>query len=370
MARPSSPPLGSPCPSRTFSRPIAMSLRCVDEAGVDLYSFDLSPEAWQALTEQNRKCRLLRMPCCSAEVNLRKSHRGTPHFVHKAVGDCTTAPETEAHFQLKRIALEVARRHGWDAKTEVAGASPSGETWIADVLAQKNSARVAIEIQWSSQTNDETMRRQERYRQSGIRCLWLLKQPGFPTTEALPAAQIVEHDGTYFARVAFSQEMPVEALLDAVFGRRFRFGIPSQGRAIAHIRVGEIECWKRQCRAITKIVTGVDVVFGPHTNSFSVPQLGDYPALFDQVFSHLPRNSKMGRLKKRFSKTQERQYMSNGCCRCDSIVGEFFEMEARHSEEIVSSFPIQITPDWKQAIEVEMGDQPEWTVYSASELGM
>ncbi|MGR9076299.1 competence protein CoiA [Rhizobium leguminosarum] len=347
-----------------------MSLRCVDEAGVDLYSFDLSPEAWQALTEQNRKHRLLRMPCCSGEVNLRKSHRGTPHFVHKAVGDCTTAPETEAHLRLKRIAIDVARRHGWDAKTEVAGASPSGEAWIADVLARKNNARVAIEIQWSSQTNDETMRRQERYRQSGIRCLWLLRQPGFPTTEALPAARIVEHDGTYSARVGYSQEMPVEALLDAVFGRRFRFGIPSQGRAVAHIRVGEIDCWKKQCRAKTKIVTCVDVVFGPNTSSFSVPQLGEYPALFNEVFSRLPRDLKIGRLKKRFSNTQERQYMSNGCYRCDSIVGEFYEIDARYTEEIVSSLPIQITPAWKRAIETEIGDEPEWAVYSPSDLGM
>jgi len=99
-----------------------MSLRCVDETGVDLYAFDLSPEAWQALIEQNRKCRSLRMPCCSAEVNLRRSHR----------------------------------------------------------------------------------------------------------------------------------------------------------------------------RAKTKIVTGVDVVFGPHTNSFSVPQLGEYPALFDEVFSRLPWDLKIG----------------------------------------------------------------------------
>ncbi|MGN7804912.1 competence protein CoiA [Ensifer sp. 22521] len=346
-----------------------MSLRCVDETGADLYAFDLSPEAWQTLIEHNRKCRSLRMPCCPAEVTLRR-HRGTQHFVHKTVGDCTTAPETEVHLRLKQIAVEVARKHGWDAKTEVAGATPSGETWIADVLVQKNNARVAIEIQWSSQTNDETMRRQERYRQSGIRCLWLLKKPGFPTTEALPAAQILEVDGTYSARVAYSQELSVEAFLDAVFGGRFRFGIPSQGGAVAHIRVGEIECWKKTCRVKTKIVTGVDVVFGPHTSTFSVPQLGEYPALLNEVLSHLPRDSKMGRLKKRFSKTQERQYMSNGCYRCDSIVGEFFEIEARHSEEIVSSFPIQITPDWKQAIEEEMGDQPEWAVYSPGELGM
>ncbi|MGR9197526.1 hypothetical protein [Rhizobium leguminosarum] len=189
-------------------------------------------------------------------------------------------------------------------------------------------------------------------------------------TEALPAVRIVEHDGTYFARLAYSQEMPVEALLDAVFGRRFRFGIPPQGTAVAHIRVGEIECWKKQCRATTKIVTGIDVVFGPHTSSFSVPQLGEYPALFGEVLGRLPRDAKIGRLKKRFSNTQERAYVSNGCYRCDSIVGEFYEIDARYTEEAVGSFPIQITPAWKQAIEEEMENQLEWAVYSPSELGM
>ncbi|WEX87156.1 competence protein CoiA family protein [Sinorhizobium garamanticum] len=345
-----------------------MPLRCVDETGNDVHAFDLSAEEWRALGERNRKSRMLRMPCCSTAVILRRSSRGTQHFAHKAVGDCTTAPETEAHLRLKRIAVEVARKHGWDVKTEVKGIAPTGEEWIADVLAQKNNAKVAVEIQWSSQTNGETMRRQERYRQSGIRCLWLLKKPGFPTTEALPAAQILEYGRTYSARVAYSQEMPVEAFLDAAFGGRFRYGIPSQGRAAVHIRVGEIDCWKRQCGAKTRIVTGIDIELGPHTIPFSVAELGEYPRLFEEVFRHLPHDPNIGRLKRRFSKTQERQYLSNGCYRCDSLVGEFFEFEARYSEEIVNSFHVRMTPEWKRAIEEDMRYQPDWAVYSPDEL--
>ncbi|MCK3776682.1 hypothetical protein MZK49_08045 [Ensifer sesbaniae] len=344
-----------------------MPLRCVDETGNDVYAFDISAEEWRALSKRNRESRTLRMPCCSAPVTLRRSSRGTQHFAHKAAGDCTTAPETEAHLRLKQIAVEVARKHGWDVKSEVTGTAPSGEVWIADVLAQKNTAKVAIEIQWSPQTNEETMRRQERYRQSGIRCLWLFRKPGFPVIEALPAAQVAEQNGTYHAHFS-CQRMSVESLLDAAFGRRLRFGIPSPGTAFAQIRVGEGDCWKNNCRAKTRIVTGVDVSFGSYTARFSVSELGEYPALFEDIFRHLPHVPRLGHLKRRFSKTRERAYMSNGCYRCDSLFGDFYEFEAQYFEEVVSSFPIHVSPEWKQAIE-NSGYVPEWAVYSPAELG-
>ena len=43
----------------------------------------------------------------------------------------------------------------WEAETEIADISPSGERWQADVLACKNGLRVAIEMQWSSQANED-----------------------------------------------------------------------------------------------------------------------------------------------------------------------------------------------------------------------
>ena len=56
---------------------------------------------------------------------LKRSHRGTQFFAHKAVRDCSIAPEKEAHLRRKRMAVEAARANGWDAATEVAGSTPS-----------------------------------------------------------------------------------------------------------------------------------------------------------------------------------------------------------------------------------------------------
>ena len=88
------------------------------------------------------------------------------------------------------LALKAAREAGWEAETEASGSCPNGERWTADVLAWKGTETIAVEIQWSKQTNEATLRRQERYRQSGVTGVWLLRQPGFPISEELPTAQI------------------------------------------------------------------------------------------------------------------------------------------------------------------------------------
>jgi competence CoiA-like predicted nuclease len=137
--------------------------------------FDLSPDEWRALEAENRAARQLGLPCCSSRAVLKRSNLGTQFFAHKAASDCSTAPETETHLRLKRMVVEAARAHGWDAETEVVGVAPSGERWKADVLARDGRHVVAVEIQWSAQTVEEARRRQARYASSGVRCLWLLR---------------------------------------------------------------------------------------------------------------------------------------------------------------------------------------------------
>src|SRR5262245_57442555 len=161
-----------------------MPLRCVDPTGKS--TFNLSDEEWQALRLANADARRSRTPCCNEPVLLKRSHVGTRFFAHMRRGDCATGPETAEHLELKTIVVEAVRSHGWTTQTEVTGLAPDGEQWRADVLAQKE---VAVEIQWSRQTNDETLRRQERYKQCGIRGLWLLRQPGFPVAHSLPAVR-------------------------------------------------------------------------------------------------------------------------------------------------------------------------------------
>jgi hypothetical protein len=61
---------------------------------------------------------------------------------------------------------------------------------------------------------------------------------------------------------------------------------------------------------------------------------------------------------------QGRSYLSNGCAKCDSLFVEFFEIEARSLEAVISVFPIVLSPAWKEAIERhEEGHEFGWDVY-------
>lgn len=346
-----------------------MPLRCFDPiTGQDLHAFDLSTDEWDALARANRGSRHLRLPCCSSEITLKTSQRGTRFFAHKAIGNCTTAPETEAHLRLKRMAVAVARAHGWDAATEVTGTTPDGEQWKADVLAQKGTQKVAVEIQWSGQTNEKTLSRQRRYAKSDVRGLWLLRQSGFPITYDLPAARIGKAAAGDFAALIPTgwgeKSVPMNEFLEAAFSKRLKFGMPEGFAAFVSVRASYTECWRHSCQARTRVITCISVKFGPYDCEFSIPDLGKYPGLFAIVRAHLPDDPAIGEIKRRYSKTQERFYLSNGCARCDTLMGEWFEIGTRHDEETICEFVTHASESWRRAIKDESGDQERWGIYS------
>jgi Competence protein CoiA-like family len=331
-----------------------MPLRCLDN-GVSIHAFDLGSEEWAALAETNRTRRHLVMPCCSAPVTLKKSRLGTQFFAHKAVGECTTAPETEEHLKLKQIAVEVARAHGWEAQTEVA----EGQLWRADVLATKGGAKVAIEIQWSPQTDEETLRRQRRYAESGVRGLWLLRQRKFAIDAELPAARVEAGDDGFLAHLpGRDHTLGLHDFLGAAFTRRLHFGVPANLPAKATINVGTLSCWA--CGADTDIVSSIAIAYG-HEYRFGVPGLGEHPDLFALVRKHLPADAGVGIIRPRQSRTQARAYLSNGCAHCDALIGELHEHEAWENERCMSSFTFIVDERWRQVLLTQSLEA--WGVY-------
>lgn len=102
----------------------------------------------------------------------RVSKLGLRHFAHRRGVDAPalTSPETPEHLLAKTLIVQAAARLGWQTGTEVPAEDGS---WVADTLLTKGERRIAIEVQWSRQSPDEYRRRQRRYEDAGIECIWL-----------------------------------------------------------------------------------------------------------------------------------------------------------------------------------------------------
>jgi hypothetical protein len=232
------------------------------------------------------------------------------------------------------------------------------------VLATKGKHTAAIEIQWSRQTLQETHRRQGRYRLSGVRCLWLFRQREFPNSEDIPAVCIGGNTATGFeARIASNQVMPMPAFLDAVFEGRFRYGVTVGTSGTVTIHSGVTNCWSY--RASTRIITLIEIAIGPHSCQFTMADLGRFPDLLVTVLKRIPLSPSVGAIKARYSRTQGRSYMSNGCCKCDALIGEHFEHDASYAERrVLAVFPIMISERLLKAIEPSERNFG-WAVYTA-----
>ena len=107
----------------------------------------------------------------------------------------------------------------------------------------------------------------------------------------------------------------------------------------------------------------IELAFGPHIYNFNIRALGEHSELCSAVLSHLSLHPKIGEIKPRFSRAQSRYYMSNGCYRCDALVGDFFEHDAWYEdEEVLAIFEIRRSKEWKRAIEQEFGSDFGWGV--------
>lgn len=137
-----------------------MPLKCLRN-GEPVFAFDIESDIdWENLRKENATSKNLRIACCDASVTLRTSKLGTRHFAHARRGECATAPESAEHLLAKRIIVDAIRQTDWQAMPEQPGDSPGLGTWIADVMATKNQAKIAFEIQWSRQDEAETRHRQ------------------------------------------------------------------------------------------------------------------------------------------------------------------------------------------------------------------
>lgn len=232
------------------------------------------------------------------------------------------------------------------------------------MLLTKGRVRIAIEVQWSKQSQEETARRQSRYASSGVRGLWLFRQSRFDSSEEIPAVRISGNplDGydVFIPTGAGEQALPLSSFISAALNRKYQFGLPLGAPADVEVRCGNLDCWK--CGAETRIITGLDISIGPHKLSATIPDLGSCPDLVQRTLQAIPAQASLGRITHRDSREAGSRYLSNGCAHCGALIGAHYEYQAWDHQDVVARFR-QVVDDRMRQLAIDLGDEPGWGVH-------
>ncbi|WP_077033401.1 hypothetical protein [Pelomonas sp. KK5] len=139
----------------------------------EVESFTAPAETWAAWRELGAGRFLIgrdRVPAM-----LKRSSLGLQFFAAMPGYGGTTAPESIEHQHAKVALVQGLRAAGFKAHVERPGSTPSGEEWVADVLAEAGGRTIAFEVQMSRQTWDDYRARTRRYAASGVKCVWLVR---------------------------------------------------------------------------------------------------------------------------------------------------------------------------------------------------
>lgn len=305
--------------------------------GEEKLSIKFSDEDWNLLKEDIKKgVSNIVLPCCDQHGTLRKSSKGLKHFLHiKSQSTCDWKPESPEHLSSKIEVIKACEDNGWSATPEYAE-----NDWRADVLAVKDDKRIAFEIQWSNQTNDDTVLRQERYKTSNVRGCWFFKTipkqlryygDRYIALKEMPFFKIEKIDSeTYvnFNNHRWALKEFVGHLLNGNIKFRENYS-PLADQEIEIIFFDTI-CWNcDKPQHLYTVKTSIKSECGNDmTGPWDEENIDIHPEIISAVSeiqkSKSDSDFKIGEVKMRYSKTMEDSYLSHGCYHCDALFGDWF----------------------------------------------
>lgn len=98
--------------------------------------------------------------------------------------------------------------------------------------------------------------------------------------------------------------------------------------------IDSVNCWR--CKQISNYILGVEIVFDDKYLEFNTSIDQKIIELFDQ---DLLREYKLGKKKKRYSRTMQTSYLSDGCYHCDALFGDYYLRKEFLEYSIHSSWP-------------------------------
>ncbi len=361
-----------------------MPLRAVID-GEDKIAPLLDDAEWEALKlAVSRKEKSVLMPCCNAAGRLRVSKLGTKHFYHSRTAECDWKPETAEHLKAKMEILIACRNAGYTASPEKIGLD-----WRADVYAERNKASLAFEVQWSKQTLEETQERQNKYKRDGVKGCWFFRQPPFdyhysthasndlPMFELLPS-QPPGKDLLVSSPVLIYPDQKPLCLADfvsALLTKKICYRALATTSCNQKMKVVFVTTKCRKCN-VPSLMYYVDSSYisrcgremsRGHYMTCSYEEDGHYEfrqeviaAAQRYVHSYPVLSARLGKIKLRSSKTQNRTYMSFGCPRCDAIFGYNYLYEDEFPNASLNG-RYTVVLETEIAVEQPFSeDQPHW----------
>ena len=169
-----------------------MSQFALTQNGTPVDAASYTPESWEKLKAEYSPGDFI-MACCNAPAVMKTSINGLAFFAHSS-DECATAPETIWHRTGKAAVVSAIQYLGVKAHEEVAGKSPKGSKWQADVLFEVPGRTIAIELQRSPQHLRDYIRRQNRYADSSVECYWLTTREAFRTLQKSTSRELIKRE--------------------------------------------------------------------------------------------------------------------------------------------------------------------------------
>lgn len=110
----------------------------------------------------------LKMICCNSNAVPKTSSNFLQYFAHQS-DECNSSSETIWHKMVKKLIFDSITNQGINAVEE-----KIGKGWIADVYFEIHNRKIIFEVQHSSQTLETFKKRQKKYNDNGIECIWIL----------------------------------------------------------------------------------------------------------------------------------------------------------------------------------------------------
>lgn len=351
-----------------------MPLRAVIENKEVISSF-LTKNEWEELKNRVKENNIkVIIAQTSKNGYLRISKKGLQHFVHKN-GEKPDGwkPESPQHLLAKNEILLGCQDAGWNAVPEYAE-----NEWIADIIASKGSHRIALEVQWSNQTYERTIERQEKYNQDKVRACWFFKKlpkelskwsNSLSADKSLPLFKIDEEENGEFLVEFYNQKIALRKFTFSLLSGEIKYCNNVKAKLKQKITANffKTNCWKCKAEQNAYFISGdFDSECGINVsieNRMWDNNNLEYDSQVLEAVSNFLKTEKgthikLGKIKSRYSHTTKSSYMSFGCYKCDSIFGDFYLSKESFNARVYEEIDEELEIEYK-AINIKE-ENPHW----------